>query len=236
MGIRTGMSRLLARLGYELRTVPTGYDPDRGYVLYRYCRADGSFDRDAYRCTQTEGNKRKLDAVWVIEENICYLAQHIQRRLGRPTFGLCHGTRRGLEQAWFRKYLVGCEVLGTEISDTADQFPHTIQWDFHEIKAEWVGAADFVYSNSLDHSYDPEKCLDSWMSCLKPNGLCVLEHSPLHGPAGASRLDPFGADLIQMPYLIATWGQGRYCVREILSAPQKRPGLAGLDFLVVHKF
>jgi hypothetical protein len=235
-GVRAGLRKLLWRLGYEVRAVPKGYDPTWGYVLYRYCRADGSFDLDAYRRAQAEGNKRKLDAVWVIEENVRYLARQIERRLGRPRFGLCHGTRRGLEQAWFRKYLGGCEVLGTEISDTAAQFPHTIQWDFHEVKPEWVGAADFVYSNSLDHSHDPQRCLDAWTSCLRPNGLCILEDSPLHGPEGASPLDPFGAELVQMPYLIATWGRGRYCVREILPAPRKRPGLASLDFLLVLKF
>ena len=73
-------------------------------------------------------------------------------------FGICHGTRRGKEQEWFRKYL-GCGVIGTEISDTVEQFPHTIEWDFHETKAEWINSADFIYSNSLDHSYDPKKCL-----------------------------------------------------------------------------
>ena len=33
----------------------------------------------------------------------------------------------------------------------------------------------FIYSNSLDHSYDPEKALDSWMSCLNEKGLCFIE-------------------------------------------------------------
>ena len=26
---------------------------------------------------------------------------------------------------------------------------------FPEVKPEWIGKADFIYSNSFDHSYDP---------------------------------------------------------------------------------
>jgi len=96
--------------------------------------------------------------------------------------------------------------MGTEISDTATQFPNTIQWDFHEVKPEWVGAVDFIYSNSFDHTYDPERCLNAWMSCVRSGGMCILEHSSLHGTGGATQLDPFGAELSQMPYLIARGG------------------------------
>jgi hypothetical protein len=223
-------------MGYEIRRVPHGYDRSRGYVLYRYCRPDGSFDLEEYQRVQTEGNKAKINAVWVIEENIAFLAEYLKRLIGIPRFGLCHGTRRGLEQAWFRKYLCRCEVIGTEISDTAAEFPHTIQWDFHEVKGEWIDNTDFIYSNAFDHSYDPEKCLDAWMSCVRSGGVCILEHSTMHGASGTSKLDPFGAELVQMPFLIATWGKGRYAVREILPAPRKGDDLSALHFLVVHKF
>lgn len=113
---------------------------------------------------------KKIDRVWVQEENIDFLSRYIAERIGTPQFGICHGTRRGLEQSWFGARLK-CKVIGTEISDTAAQFPNTIQWDFHEVKQEWVGAVDFIYSNSFDHSYDPEKCINAWMSCVKPGAL-----------------------------------------------------------------
>jgi hypothetical protein len=225
----------LGRFGYQISKVPTGYDDSRGYTLYRYVTKDGTFDYESYRQVQVDGNRKKLDDVWVREENIEFLAQYIRNRVGTPRFGLCHGTRRGLEQAWFSKRLT-CQVLGTDIADTAEQFPNTIQWDFHNVKQEWLGAADFIYSNAFDHSYDPEKCLNAWMSCVRPGGLCILEHSSAHGPSGTSLLDPFGADLLQMPYLIATWGKGTYCVREILPAPVKHDTLHYLSFLVIQKF
>jgi hypothetical protein len=210
-------------LGYEIRK--RQYQEDNPlFHVYKYSRPDGSFDYEEYRRIQTEGNRRKIEWVWAVEENIAFLADYIRRIVRAPALGICHGTRRGKEQEWFRKYL-GCEVIGTEISDTAKQFPHTIQWDFHETKPEWIDAVDFIYSNSFDHSYDPQRCLNAWMSCLKKGGLCILEHSSDNSPAITSSLDPFRADLIVMPYLITTWGQGRYCVRQLIEAPHRNKEL-----------
>jgi hypothetical protein len=206
-----------------------------GYVLHAYLREDGSFDYEKYRQVQEEGNKRKIDLVWVVEENIAFLSKYIKGLSLSPRFGICHGTRRGKEQEWFRKYL-DCDVIGTEISDTANNFPNTIQWDFHDVKPEWVESVDFIYSNSFDHSYAPEKCMNAWMSCLVKGGVCIIEHSSLHEPQGATELDPFGADFYLMPYLIATWGKGSYAVRQLIEAPAKSDGLARLHFIVIQKF
>ena len=208
---------------------------DAEFTLYGYLKKDGTFDYERYRRVQEEGNKRKLDKVWVIEKNIEFLAHYLKKRLGSVPFGICHGTRRGLEQEWFRKYL-GADVIGTEISETATQFPHTIQWDFHKVKAEWINKVDFIYSNSFDHSYDPRKCLKAWMSCIRPGGYCIIEHSDGHHASGANQLDPFGAHLVQMPYLIALWGGGRFGVREILFAPVKKKELQYTAFIVIQNF
>jgi hypothetical protein len=229
------LKNTLKRFGYELNHITQVKVEQPGYVLYNFLDQDGSFDYERYRLLQEEGNKRKISLVWVIEENIEFLADYIRKSIPEVGFGLCHGTRRGKEQEWFKKYL-NCDVIGTEISNTAQEFPDTIQWDFHEAKSEWIGAVDFIYSNSFDHSYDPEKCLNTWMSCLKPDGICIIEHSSLHAPKGTSALDPFGADLFLMPYLIVSWSQGKYGVKEILQAPKKSESLDQLHFIVIQKF
>ena len=94
-------------------------------------------------------------------------------------FGLCHGTRRGTEQMYFTDLLNKAggqvDVIGTEISDTAVDFPNTIQWDFHHIKDEWIDNISFIFSNSLDHSYHPILCLSQWMKCLQPGGIIYLQ-------------------------------------------------------------
>jgi hypothetical protein len=238
--VNTLIKRLIARplaaaarvFGYEIvRKSP--FEKRDGFTLFRYTRPDGSFDYERYRQIQNAGNKEKIGQVWATEENIAFLSEYINKHLGPVKFGLCHGTRQGKEQAWFKKYLK-CDVVGTEISDTAVQYPDTIQWDFHEVKAEWLGACDFIYSNSFDHSYDPEKCLKAWMSCVRPGGSCIIEQSD--ADELATELDPFGADFAILPYLVLTWGKGEFYVREILEAPTKvDERLKYVRFLVIQK-
>lgn len=200
--------------------------------LYQYKKSDGTFDYERYRTVQVEANKQKLHKVWVQEDNIRFLSEYIRSAIARPAFGLCHGTRRGKEQEWFRKYL-GCDVLGTEISDTAVQFPYTIQWDFHEVKPEWINAVDFIYSNSFDHSYDPDKCLNAWMSCLTEEGVCILEHTSGHEEA--TEMDPFGARLSQMPELVKGWGRGKFAVHEIIDGPKRKEAVEYVKYIIVKR-
>ncbi len=203
-----------------------------GFELYQYTRPDGTFDYDRYRKVQTAGNKAKLGQVWAREENIAFLSEYLVRNLGPVKFGLCHGTRQGKEQEWFKKYLT-CSILGTEISDNARSFPDTTLWDFHEVRAEWIDSVDFIYSNSFDHSYDPEQCLRSWMSCLRKGGLCIIEHSD--ASRHATELDPFGVDSCLLPYLVLLWGRGEFFVREMLDAPTRPEGITSNRFMIVER-
>ncbi len=151
---------------------------------------------EAYRAAQIAGNKRKIENVFVKEPNIARIAAFAEGRLGTVGSVLCHGTRNGAEQSFFRKHLKGApRILGTEISDTAAQFPDTVQWDFHEMNPEWVGQWDLVYSNSWDHAYDPEKAFGNWLKFLSPRGLLMLEHTKTHEPKKVCELDPFGASV-----------------------------------------
>ena len=224
------MNKVASSLGYDVKK--QHLVSRNGFELYRYCKTDGSFDYDKYRQVQTAGNKRKIKNVWVREENIAFVSEYILSKIGDVKFGLCHGTRRGKEQEWFGKHL-NCEVLGTEISDTAEQFPNTIQWDFHEVKPEWIESVDFIYSNSFDHSYDPEKCLQAWMSCIRPGGVCLIEHSSCNHHA--TKLDPFVAYISLMTYLVLTWGKGKFFVRQLLDAPSAKDSLNYIQYLVIQK-
>src|SRR5690606_26303190 len=130
----------------------------------------------------------------------------------------CDGTRRGLEQHLLIEN-IRCEEVGTDISDTPSEFPHTIRWDFHKANPEWIGVADFIYSNSLDHSYDPELDLKTWISCLNDYGILTIEHSS--DDSYSKECDPFGAYLHVMPYLFLVWGKGAYSARKLEKAPVK---------------
>lgn len=192
--------------------------------LDAYRDAEGRFRYDEYKRVQEKANRRKIDRVFASRAGIALLSGYLLRHLGRPArFGLCHGTRRGLEQAWFKDCL-GCPVLGTEISSTATDFPDTIEWDFHEVKPEWLGVTDFIYSNAWDHSFDPERCFNAWMSCLHPGGLMMLEHSSQHGDGSTNAIDPFGIDLEPLCVFLGELGAGRWAVRDVLNCEDRGEG------------
>ncbi len=112
---------------------------------------------------------------------------------GGATFGLCHGVRRGKVQAWFRKKPGNANVIGTDISQTATQFENTVRWDFHDENPDWEAKADFVYSNSWDHAYDPGKAFHAWAKCLKHSGWLLIDHTGGLMPESSNVLVPFGA-------------------------------------------
>lgn len=168
-----------------------------GMTLYEYP------DYETYRAVQTAGNKAKLKRQFVKESHIRSLAKAIEEAIGPVRFGLCHGTRRGLEQAWFKAHLTGGpSVLGTEISDTATDFPDTIQWDFHDRNADWEGRADFVYSNSWDHAFDPARAFAAWVGSLRPGGWLLLDHTREQTPDSANALDPFGVSFERLTAML----------------------------------
>ena len=150
---------------------------EKEFSLYTYQKEDGSIDYDAYVQIQSDLNKRKLHLNGPSEIQIEQMSHYIRAEFQAiglvPKVGLCHGTRQGHEQLHFSKHL-DIAVMGTEISDTAEQFPQTIKWDFHDVQDAWVDNIDFIYSNSLDHSYDPIYCLKQWFKCLRVGGICIL--------------------------------------------------------------
>jgi hypothetical protein len=154
-----------------------------------------------YVSAQVEANVRKIENSYVDPNSLGGLVNHLYTEyLLKPKQIICHGTRRGLEQQYFldicKSLGLTTTVIGTEISHTATDYPNTIQWDFHNVKDEWVNSIDIVYSNSFDHSYKPTECLDTWMSCLSDDGVCVLEYSDIcDNESKVGVTDPFGATL-----------------------------------------
>jgi SAM-dependent methyltransferase len=215
------------KLNNVKKKIKSFLQPQKKFDLFEYKDKEGNFDYQLYKEIQDAGNKRKIDWSWATEEDMTFLAKEIKDRVQELVFGICHGTRQGLEQKWLSDSLNNIEVIGTDIAESATDFPNTIQWDFHEEKPEWGGKADFVYSNSFDHSYDPKKSLNAWMKTLKPGGICILQHSKDHSPDSVNELDPFGAALEILPYLILEWGEGKFSVREIIESPNLRANSDG---------
>lgn len=161
---------------------------------------------DEYVAAQIKANKRKLNNSYVDPVSLEYTLENLVELYNfLPQSVICHGTRRGEEQKiisnFYKKYDLDISIIGTEISPTAEKFPDTIQWDFHDVKDEWLSSIDLIYSNAFDHSLNPVKCLDAWMSCLSEKGICIIEYSP-DCDTKSSLYDPFGATLDEYKNLI----------------------------------
>lgn len=128
---------------------------------------------DEYVAAQVEANMRKLKNIWVDKRTI----EAISKRHSRVDRILCHGTRNAAEQKYFQEFFPLAEIIGTEISPTAVQFPMTVQWNFHETNPSWIGKMDIVYSNAIDHSYDPVLALTTWANQVTNTGRLYVEHA-----------------------------------------------------------
>ena len=106
----------------------------------------------------------------------------------------------------FKKYL-NTDVIGTDISKTARNFPDTIQWDMHEVKDEWINSVDFIYSNSFDHTYDPYLCIGRWLSCLNNKGILFLHFGHFGKKKVVTPGDCFGATEAEYRELINSKGR-----------------------------
>ena len=190
--LKRSVKRLLHSFGYQILPAPQWstsreVDESGGYRLVNYKNSQGQYDIEAYRQEQERGNRKKIERIWTNEGNLVFMSQWLKDHGVDPKFIVCHGTRNGFEQKIFSRFF-GCEVIGTEISPTASQFPMTVQADFHEVRSDWDGRADFVYSNSLDHAYDPAKALRAWARSVRNGGFILLEKASDSDPPRSVRL------------------------------------------------
>ena len=199
-------------------------------LVYQHNYAGGY---DEYRATQIKHNKRKLKHVWADEATLSAILNDL-RSQGLGTSGICHGARNGFEVTWFREHLGG-DVIGTDISETAAQFPHMRVWDFHEEYPDWEGRFDFVYTNSLDQAMEPARALNTWARQIVPRGRIYIEHTMAHSTGYAGEKDPFSAHPMAMPYLFFIWGWGIYRLADILEVEAKgNNGLQAWIFVLIR--
>jgi hypothetical protein len=160
---------------------------------------------DEYKNTQIFHNQRKLGNIWADEKTLNRVSELVEGKNSRAKLGICHGVRNGFENKYFMKKMPGLHCIGTDISETAERFDECVQWDFHDTKPEWINHFDFVYSNSLDQSWNPSLALEVWLNQINLKGSVILEHTIHHGPIGNSKMDPFGVRPTVLPYLISAW-------------------------------
>ena len=164
--------------------------PQISTIIEKYCKKGFHFIE--YKNAQEKANKSKLKTSWVQENEIELMSDWLKEYRPDADFGICHGSRSGFEVEKFREHL-NIDVIGTDISETANSLPHMIRWDMHDVKYEWINKVDFIYSNSTDHTYDPYLCFKSWFSCLKNDGVLLLHLSTEHFEFDHCSVDCFRA-------------------------------------------
>jgi hypothetical protein len=161
---------------------------------------------EEYKATQIFYNKKKINHIWADEFNLTKIADFLKKNINKKNIkGICHGSRNGFEQNFFNKNILNSKVFGTDISDTAIKYKDSIVWDFHKTKREWIDNFDFVYSNSLDQSFDPKTALTNWIQQINKNGYVIVEHTDQHSVRASGKMDPFGVEPNFFPYLITEW-------------------------------
>ena len=179
-------------------------------------------DYKEYKKTQIEKSSRQLyDAEgkqihWITQKEAERVAEHFKQNSLEANFGICHGSKIGFEVSLFRA-LLGFNIIGTDIGEFAENKPYMLRHDFHEVNADWLRSVDFIYSNSLDHSYDPRKALFAWSECLHESGVMYIEWSPFHLEAHGA--DCFGATADEYKNLINETGLS---ISEVIDIPEDK--------------
>ena len=162
---------------------------------------------EEYKDIQIFYNKKKIKSVFADKKTLKRVFNILNREFpkNKKIKGICHGTRNGFEQNLLNSFDDKLEVFGTDISETANNYKNSIQFDFNKNKKSWISNFDFIYSNSLDQSCMPKTALKTWLSQLKPKGILILEHTEDHGPTSAGEMDPFGVKPTVLPYVLTMW-------------------------------
>ena len=224
--IKDLINKTLIKFGYRISKINTS---DRLFKIYKYK------NYDEYKDTQIFFNKQKINKVWADENTLKIVSNFLKENIKSEKIkGLCHGSRNGFEQKCFINEIPNAEVIGTDISETANDYDNSIVHDFHDEKKEWIENFDFVYSNSLDQSYDPEKALNTWINQVKKDRYVIIEHSDQHGVISSGKMDPFGVEANFFPYLLTEWF-GHKISLKIIKSIKKNKNDAPVYFFIMKK-
>jgi hypothetical protein len=183
---------------------------------------------DEYLRIQKQHSAANSGGQWATEDEIKFLADYIGP-LAKDSKILCHGVKSGNECGWFLLHSKPGSIDGTDLNPVSET---VLQWDFNEVKPEWIDKFDIIYSNAFDHSCVPELTHRRWMSCLKQNGKLILEWTPAHNVGNEE--NPFGGDLHDYGEMIFRNG---FLPKEILKydLPAGNPIKEKHYMVVVHK-
>ena len=223
--IKNLINNILFKFGYRISKINNTGELVK---IYKYK------DYNEYRETQIHFNKKKIDKIWADEETLEKVSIFLKKNIKSSIIkGLCHGSRNGFEQNFFNEKNE-FDVIGTDISETAKDYKNSVVHDFHDVNKEWLNNFDFVYSNSLDQSFDPKKALQTWLDQIKQNRFIIIEHTDQHGVISSGKMDPFGVEANFFPYLLTEWF-GHLISIKIIKGVKKNKNNAPVFLFILKK-
>ena len=228
INIKNSINKIFFKFGYRISKINNTGELVKIHKYKNY---------EEYKETQIHYNKLKLDKVWADKDTLKLVSNFLKENIESSNLrGICHGSRNGFEQKCFQEEIVNSEVIGTDISETAKNFENSFIHDFHEEKKEWLDNFDFVYSNSLDQSYDPKKALNTWLKQIKKDRYIILEHSDQHAVRSSNKMDPFGVEASFFPYLLTEWFGHQLSIKIIKSIKQNKNNASVLFFILKKNY
>ncbi|MDB6020762.1 MAG: hypothetical protein JWQ04_619 [Pedosphaera sp.] len=100
---------------------------------------------------------------------------------------LCLGARQGTEVKAFHD--LGCFAVGLDLNPGPEN-KFVLHGDFHHVQFP-AGSVDVVFTNSLDHAFDPAKLIGEIKRLLKPDGILIIE--AIHGEAQSTEPDHYAS-------------------------------------------
>ncbi len=224
--LKNSINKIFFKFGYRISKVNNSGELVKIYKYKNY---------EEYKKTQIHYNKQKLDKIWADKDTLKLISDFLKKNIQSSNIkGICHGSRNGFEQKCFKDEINDSEIIGTDISETASNFENSVVHDFHEEKEEWLNYFDFVYSNSLDQSYDPQKALNTWFRQVKTDRYIILEHSDQHAVRASNKMDPFGIETNFFPYLLTEWFGHQISIKIIKSIKSNKNN-APVFFFILKK-
>ncbi len=103
--------------------------------------------------------------------------------IGQPESICCMGSRAGVETVVFKQSYPAAEVTGVDITENIFKIPPQLDikyvlQDFNKLPDDWTDKYDLVFSNSLDHAFDPAATLAEWRRVGKLLLLELSTHPP----------------------------------------------------------
>lgn len=125
---------------------------------------------------------RKHDYDEIFKQQLRLTIKDVEEYIGYPEKICCMGCRAGTEVFEFKEKFPRSEVCGVDITKNIESIRthldvHFELQDFNKLPKDWENMFDLVFSNSIDHAYDPIATFKEWLRVTKPGGYLLIEFS-----------------------------------------------------------